>query len=269
MPGWWASTLCVRWSGPVGDVVALCPAVPGGEGVDVKPVVADGRCHRVEEFGRVAVAQLFVGVALLGEGSGMAFDGGGGALPGSFEVVLGAVELLLGDVEVAARSASMPAWRGVVAVVGGVMVASRCGGSGLGVTQGVAVDSGGGGDVGEHFVHGGSYCSRLCSACCLFGVARFGVVQGASGVVEDGGEPVGDLITWRRLGRRRGVGAGNALGEGAALRGGGDVGPIDSDDGLEDVAGFRDVAAVGDYTDLVVVASTGGGDVQAAAAGCG
>ena len=51
--------------------------------------------------------------ALLGDGSGVAFDGGGGALPGAFEVVLGAVELLLGDVEVVARSASMPAWRGV------------------------------------------------------------------------------------------------------------------------------------------------------------
>ena len=119
---------------PVGDVVALGPVVPGGEGVDVDAVVADGRCHRVEKFGGVAVAQLFVGVALLGEGSGVAFDGGGDALPGALEVVLGAVELLLGEVEVAAAVRVDAGVARCRSVVGGVMVAARFDGSGVGVT---------------------------------------------------------------------------------------------------------------------------------------
>ena len=46
---------------------------------------------------------------------------------------------------------------------------------------------------------------------------------------------------------------------------GGDVGPVEGEDRLEDVAGLGDVVAVGDDTEHVLVAAAGGGDVQAAA----
>ena len=55
------------------------------------------------------------------------------------------------------------------------------------------------------------------------------------------------------------------LGEGAALGDGGDVGTVDGDDAVEDVAGFGDVVAVGDDADHVLVAAAGDGDVEAAA----
>ena len=56
-------------------------------------------------------------------------------------------------------------------------------------------------------------------------------------------------------------------GECAALPDGGEVGSVDGDDGVEDVAGFGDVVAVGDDADQVLVAAAGDGDVQAAAGG--
>ena len=68
------------------------------------------------------------------------------------------------------------------------------------------------------------------------------------------------LGTWCRL---RAV----ALGEVAALGDGGDVGPVVGEDALEDVAGFARVGGVGDDVDVVVVASSGGGDVQPAVGG--
>ena len=55
------------------------------------------------------------------------------------------------------------------------------------------------------------------------------------------------------------------LGEGAALGDGGDVGAVEGEDAVEDVAGLGDVVAVGDDTEQVLVAAAGGGDVQAAA----
>ena len=84
-------------------------------------------------------------------------------------------------------------------------------------------------------------------------------------VGEDSWEPVGDLAAWRRwcwgdVSRR-------GLGEGPALRRGGDVGAIGSEDGFEDVAGFGDVVAVGDHTDDVAFAAACGGDVQTTAGG--
>ena len=55
------------------------------------------------------------------------------------------------------------------------------------------------------------------------------------------------------------------FGEGSALGDGGDVGAVDGDDAVEDVAGFGDVVAVGDDADHVLVAAAGDGDVEAAA----
>ena len=82
------------------------------------------------------------------------------------------------------------------------------------------------------------------------------------GLLPPGGQPVGSerLGTWRRL---RAV----ALGEVAALGDGGDVGPVVGENGVEDVAGLGQVGGVGDDVDAVVVASSGGGDVQAAVGG--
>ena len=83
------------------------------------------------------------------------------------------------------------------------------------------------------------------------------------GLGEDGREPLRHLAAPDRA-RRRAV---HGLGEGAALGGGGDVGPVDGEDGFEDVAGFGDVVALGDDTQGVGVAAAGGGDVEAAAGG--
>ena len=51
------------------------------------------------------------------------------------------------------------------------------------------------------------------------------------------------------------------------MGGGGDVGTVGGEDGVEDVAGLGDVVAVGDDAQDVVVAAAGGGDVQAAPGG--
>ena len=106
--------------------------------------------------------------------------------------------------------------------------------------------------------------ARRADRCASSGL---GVEQGVLGVGEDGREPVRDLAARRRSRRCwRGV-SWCRLGEGAALGGGGDVGAVDGEDRLEDVAGLGDVVAVGDDADDVVVAAAGGGDVQAAAGG--
>ena len=55
--------------------------------------------------------------------------------------------------------------------------------------------------------------------------------------------------------RRRGLAIGG--GEFSALGGGGDVGAVEGDDAVEDVAGFVEVVAVGDDEDGVVVAAAG------------
>lgn len=57
-------------------------------------------------------------------------------------------------------------------------------------------------------------------------------------------------------------------GEGAALGSGGDVGAVDGDDGIEDVACFGDVVSVGNDADHVVLAAASHGDVQVAAGRC-
>ena len=57
-----------------------------------------------------------------------------------------------------------------------------------------------------------------------------------------------------------------ALGEVAALGDGRDVGPVVGENAFEDVAGFGRVVGVGDDVDAVVVAASGGGDVQASMA---
>ena len=86
----------------VRDVVALGPALPHHQRPDVEPLFADGGQHGVEAVDGVAVAQLFVCGAPVGDCSSMAFDDGGGSLAGSLEIVLGSVELSLGRVDVVA-----------------------------------------------------------------------------------------------------------------------------------------------------------------------
>ena len=100
------------------------------------------------------------------------------------------------------------------------------------------------------------------------GVLGFG--DGASGIGEQLAEPVRNLTTaglgavsTAALGRWRLLG-----GEVAALRDGGDVGPVNSEDAFEDVAGLGDVVRLGDDTDQVLLAATGDPDVQAATCRC-
>ena len=53
------------------------------------------------------------------------------------------------------------------------------------------------------------------------------------------------------------------MGEGATLGDRWDVGAVEGDDAVENVAGFSDVIAVGDHTDLVLLPAAGDRDVQA------
>jgi len=56
-------------------------------------------------------------------------------------------------------------------------------------------------------------------------------------------------------------------GEVSSLGDGRDVSPIVGKDGLENVAGVGEIVRVGDDVDAVLVAATGGADVQAAVSG--
>ena len=125
--------------GAVGEVVALCPALPGAERLDAAALFSDGGQHRVEQVDGVAAVELIVRVALVGDGVGVAFDGGGGASPGAGEVVLGPVELLLGDEDVGAEGATLSTWGSVESVLGRCVTAACFDRSGFGVVQGVSI----------------------------------------------------------------------------------------------------------------------------------
>ena len=95
------------------------------------------------------------------------------------------------------------------------------------------------------------------------GCGLLGDEEVSLGLGKDRREPLRHLAPPGRARRR----AWHRLSEGAALRRCGDVGPVDGEDGFEDVAGFGHVVAVGDDTQRVGVAAAGGSDIQAAAGG--
>jgi hypothetical protein len=253
--------------GSVGYVVAFGPVLPRGEGLEADPLFADGRQHGVEPVDGVAGPEVLVCVALVGDRLGVAFDGGAGSLAGAFEVVLGAVELMLGDVEFVAERAVVPAGGGVEPMHSCAVASTGVDGAGLRVVERASIGGGGGRYLGENDV--GEICGGGCvgSSGGTLRLSGLGVDKGVVGVGEDGREPVRDLAAWRR-GRCRSRGLSWAgLGEGAALRGGGNVGPVGGDDRFEDVAGLGDVVTGGDDAQDVVVVAAGGGDVQAAPGG--
>ena len=184
--------------GAVGEVVALGPALPGAERLDAAALFADGGEHRVEEVDGVAVAELFVGVAPVGDRLGVAFDGGGGSLAGACEVVLGSFELLLGDVDFGAQGAALSAWGGVESMLGGCVTAPCFDGAGVGVVQGVSVGGGCCCHLGEDGVGVGRGGGCLGAPRCPLRLAGLGVEQGALCFGEDGWEPVRDLAARRR-----------------------------------------------------------------------
>ena len=205
----------------------------------MEPVFADGGQHGVEPVDGVAVPELLVCVALVGDRLGVAFDGGGGSLAGAFEVVLGPVELLLGDVEFVAERAALPARGGVESMLRGGVASACVDGAGLGVVQGVSIGGGCGRHLGENGV--GVVCGGGClgSSGSTLRLAGLCVEQGALGVGEDGREPVRDLAAWRRCRRRWRELSRRRLGEGAALGGGGDVGAVGGEDRLRGRRGPR------------------------------
>ena len=233
----------------------------------MEPLFADGRQHGVEPVDGVAGPELLVCVALVGDRLGVAFDGGGGSLAGAFEVVLGPVELVLGDVEFVAQRAVVPAGGGVEPMRSGGVASAGVDGAGLGVVQGASIGGGRGRHLGENGV--GEVCGGGClgSSGSTLRLSGLCVEQGVLGVGEDGREPVRDLAARRRCRRRWRDLSWGGLGEGAALGGGGDVGPVGGEDRFEDVAGLGDVVTVGDDAQDVVVVAAGGGDVQAAPGG--
>jgi hypothetical protein len=136
--------------GAVGELVASGPTLPGGERLEAAAPFADGGQHRVEQVDGVAVAELIVRVALVGDGVGVAFDGGGGASPGTCEVVLGPVELPLGDMDVGAEGAALPPWGGVESMSRRRLTAVCFDRSGFGVVQGVSIGGRCGRHLGKH-----------------------------------------------------------------------------------------------------------------------
>ncbi len=244
-------------------VVAMGPALPGREGADVEPVLAEGGHHRVEEVDGVPVAQLFVRIALNGGCLGVAFDGRGGSVPGAFEVELGSFELLLGDVDFVAEGAAVPARCCVESMLCRAVTPScfRC--SGLSVVQRVSIASGCGRHLSEVSVGACDCVGDSSPPHRLLRFPGFGVEQGALCFGEDGREPVGDRAT-RHDGRRRlGKLSRQRPREGAPLGGRGDVDTVDGEDGLEHVAGLGDVVAVGDDTERVLVAAASRSHVSA------
>ena len=75
--------------------------------------------------------------------------------------------------------------------------------------------------------------------CSIGSVLGFG--EGVSGVGQHVGEPVRDQTSTRRRDGDAGRVARVLGGEAAALGDGGDVGPVDGEDGVEHVACFGDV----------------------------
>ena len=133
--------------------------------------------------------------------------------------------------------------------------------------QGVSIGGGRGVNLGVHGIGVDDVGGDVGPLRGLFRLSRFGVAQGLLRVGQGAREPVGDGAD-AECGQAQVVEVCRCrLGEGASLGDGGDVGPVDGQDRLEDVAGLGEVAAVGDDVERVVVAAAGGGDVQAAAGG--
>jgi hypothetical protein len=99
----------------------------------------------------------------------------------------------------------------------------------------------------------------------VVGISLLGGVHGQASVAAQRFEPFWDRAAWTEGRGRCGFVFPLLLGEGAALGDGGDVGAVDSDDDVEDAAGFGEVITVGDHADLVTVPAAGGRDIQAAA----
>ena len=237
------------------------PLLPGGECSDVYPVFADGGCHGIESVDRVAGPELFVGVALVGNRPDVALDRGRRSLASACQVVLGPFELPLGHDEVLAGAAPLTTRSCGEATLGAGVDSSSIDGSSFGSAQGVALVDGGGCDLDQRRIRCGDGGGRLGPSRCATGRTLLGDEEVSLGVGQERREPLRHLAPLDRAGRR----AWHRLSEGAALRRCGDVGPVDCEDGFEDVAGFGHVVAVGDDTERVGVAAAGGSDVEAAA----
>ena len=116
----------------------------------------------------------------------------------------------------------------------------------------------------ERVVGGCGGCFESVPLAVTLGPALLEPCDFGVGVGEQWREPLRDR-TPRRGGLSGCLFVPRLLGEGVPLGDGGDVGSVEGDDALEDVAGLGDVVAVGDDADHVVVAGPSGGDVQAAA----
>ena len=150
--------------------------------------------------------------------------------------------------------------------MGGGVLSLRVVSSGGGVREGVAGWCCGDTDVVGDAVGGDSGLLKPLALCRPGGVTFPGGCELASGLVQQWHEPVRDHAARRGRGRLDFV-LSLLLSECAALRDGGSVGSVDGDDGVEDVACFGEIVAVGDDTELVALASAGGCDVHAAAGG--
>ena len=181
----------------------------------------------------------------VGDRGAVTLDVGRCPVQGSFEPLFGPLEDLFGDVEFAASLAPAAA-----TTAGEAPLRRRVGRAGLAGSlrvdcEHLAVRRRRPIDVRQVTLGCGDGGRPLCS----LGRARFDGVLGhgesVSGVVEHIGEPVRDPAS-ARLTRRRRRGWHRPVlgGEVAALGDGGDVGPVDSEDAVEDVAGLGDVVVI-------------------------
>ena len=169
---------------------------------------------------------------------------------------------MLGDGEIVSEIAAIAARRSVETVLGGGELSTGVVGTGGGGCVGVAVGGGRGSDVLEGASGVGAVVDQQLALCGPRNLSFLGDGEVVPSVVEERREPVRDDAPWSRqpCGYRAFM-LTELCGEGAALGDGGNVGTVDGDDAVEDVAGFGNVIAVGDHADHVLVAAAGDGDV--------
>lgn len=172
-----------------------------------------------------------------------------------------ALELSFGEVDVVAGSASGPSRRLVESMLsGGVVAACSVSAAGGGVER-VTIGCRCGVDLAQPAFGGGDCVVEPLAYVGSLGATRLGGGVVGAGLVERPREPLRDDAACCDCGRCAGFVAARLFGEGASLGDCRDVGSVDGEDSIEDVAGLGDIVALGDDANQILVAAAGGGDV--------
>ena len=161
-----------------------------------------------------------------------------------------------------AGAAAMSAGCVVESMLGGGVAAAGVVSVGGGVGVGIPVERGRGADVGGGAVGSRGGLHQELAFRRSGGVAALCGGEVPAGLLQQWLYPIRDDAAGRGRGRGSDVGLTMLLGERSALCDGGDVGTVECDDAVEDVAGFGDVVAVGDHADHVLLAAASDSDIE-------